>query len=82
METIIRDSDLDWTFVRPARLGDAPPTGACRVQDGENPSGGRQLALTDLAEFITRRTGRTAVDSPNPHARTVIGANRPTRACR
>ncbi|MEU0874689.1 NAD(P)H-binding protein [Nocardia brasiliensis] len=37
METIVRDSGLDWTFVRPARLTDAPPTGTCRVQDGENP---------------------------------------------
>ncbi|AFU04859.1 NAD(P)-dependent oxidoreductase [Nocardia brasiliensis] len=52
METIIRDSGLDWTFVRPARLTDDPPTGTCRVQDGENPSGGWQLSLTDLARFI------------------------------
>ncbi|WP_433658411.1 NAD(P)-dependent oxidoreductase [Nocardia sp. CA-128927] len=52
MESIISESDVDWTFVRPARLTDNPPTGTYRVQDGETPSGGWQVPVTDLARFI------------------------------
>ncbi|PXX69089.1 putative NADH-flavin reductase [Nocardia tenerifensis] len=52
MESLVRESVTDWTFVRPARLTDDPPTGNCRVQDGENPSGGWKVPTIDLARFI------------------------------
>ncbi|WP_405161297.1 SDR family oxidoreductase [Nocardia sp. NBC_01499] len=51
MESTISASALDWTFVRPARLTDDPPT-ACRVQDGETPSGGWKVPVVNLARFI------------------------------
>ncbi|MEU0940694.1 SDR family oxidoreductase [Embleya sp. NPDC005971] len=54
METIVRRSAVDWTFVRPARLQDEPPTGTYRVVDASNPKGGRKVTRTDLARFIAR----------------------------
>lgn len=54
METIVRRSAVDWTFVRPARLQDEPPTGKYRVLDASNPKGGRKVTRTDLARFIAR----------------------------
>lgn len=54
METIVAQSGVDWTFVRPARLQDQPPTGTYRVLDGANPKGGWKLTRTDLAQFIAR----------------------------
>lgn len=52
MEDIVRDSPLDWTFVRPARIVDEPPTGVYRVADGANPKGGTSVPRTDLARFV------------------------------
>ncbi|MEU5260790.1 NAD(P)H-binding protein [Amycolatopsis sp. NPDC021455] len=52
MEDIVRDSPLDWTFVRPARIVDEPPTGAYRVEDGVNPKGGTSVTRGDLARFV------------------------------
>ncbi|MEV5705935.1 SDR family oxidoreductase [Actinoallomurus sp. NPDC052274] len=54
METIIRDSPLDWTFVRPTRLTDTPSTGEYRVGEGVTPPHGRMIARADLARFIIR----------------------------
>lgn len=54
MEQIVRESPLDWTFVRPTRLLDGPPTGTCRVQDGSTPPGGWQVTRTDVARFIAQ----------------------------
>ncbi|WP_214410677.1 NAD(P)-dependent oxidoreductase [Sphaerisporangium fuscum] len=54
MEAVIREAGLDWTFVRPARLLDEPPTGAYRVQDGETPKGGWKITRADLARFIVQ----------------------------
>jgi putative NADH-flavin reductase len=39
MERFVRDSGLDWTLVRPARLVDGPARGTYRVEDGHNPQG-------------------------------------------
>jgi putative NADH-flavin reductase len=50
METIVGHSGVDWTFVRPGRLQDEPPTGNYRVLDGANPKGGWKLTRTDLAQ--------------------------------
>lgn len=52
MEDIVRDSPLDWTFVRPARIVDGPPTGVYRVEDGVNPKGGTSVTRADLARFV------------------------------
>lgn len=52
MEDIVRDSPIDWTFVRPARIVDEPPTGAYRALDGLNPRGGTSVSRVDLARFV------------------------------
>jgi putative NADH-flavin reductase len=52
MEDIVRDSPLDWTSVRPARIVDEPPTGVYRVEDGVNPRGGTSVPRADLARFV------------------------------
>jgi putative NADH-flavin reductase len=52
MESIVRASSVDWTFVRPTRLLDEPATGTYRVQDGETPEGGWQVNRADVARFI------------------------------
>jgi putative NADH-flavin reductase len=51
-EEIIRESRLDWTFVRPTRLLDEPATGTVRVEDGVTPKGGWQVPRADVARFI------------------------------
>ncbi|MFC9440918.1 NAD(P)-dependent oxidoreductase [Nocardia sp. NPDC057030] len=52
MESIISESAVDWTFVRPTRLTDDPPTATYRVQDGETPRGGWKVPVLDVARFI------------------------------
>ena len=52
MESIVRESSVDWTFVRPTRLQDEPATGTYRVQDGETPQGGWQVTRADIARFV------------------------------
>jgi putative NADH-flavin reductase len=52
MEQIVRDGDLDWTFVRPTYLQDRAPTGAYRVTDNSTPKGGWRITRTDVARFI------------------------------
>ncbi|QFZ20920.1 NAD(P)-dependent oxidoreductase [Saccharothrix syringae] len=52
MERIVRDSPLDWTFVRSTRIVDGPPTGTCRVVDSANPANGRRVNRADLARFV------------------------------
>ncbi|GAA1586063.1 NAD(P)-dependent oxidoreductase [Actinoplanes couchii] len=52
MEDTIRDSDLDWTFVRPTYLRDGEPTGTCRATDNSTPKGGWRVTRADVAHFI------------------------------
>jgi len=52
MEQIVRDSDLDWTFVRPTYLQDREPTGSYRATDNCTPKGGWRITRTDVARFI------------------------------
>lgn len=52
MESVVAASTLDWTFVRPGRLLDAPATGNYRVEDGTNPPGGVSISRQDLADFV------------------------------
>ncbi|MFI5960179.1 NAD(P)-dependent oxidoreductase [Cryptosporangium sp. NPDC051539] len=52
MEQIVRDSGLDWTFVRPTYLQDREPTGNYRATDNSTPKGGWRITRTDVARFI------------------------------
>jgi putative NADH-flavin reductase len=53
MESVIAASDLDWTLVRPTRLVDSAGTGRYRVRLDYPPPGGRKIARSDVAYFIT-----------------------------
>ncbi|GLY04107.1 hypothetical protein Acsp01_44860 [Actinoplanes sp. NBRC 101535] len=57
MERIVRDIDLDWTFVRPTYLQDREPTGSYRATDDSTPLGGRRVTRTDVARFIVEELG-------------------------
>ncbi len=52
MESVIRESGLDWTIVRPTRLVSRPGTGRYRVSPGFPPPHGRTIARADVAHFI------------------------------
>jgi uncharacterized protein YbjT (DUF2867 family) len=52
MENVIRQSGLDWTIVRPARLVNRPGTGRYRVRPDFPPPHGRTIARADVAHFI------------------------------
>ncbi|WP_165362911.1 NAD(P)-dependent oxidoreductase, partial [Promicromonospora panici] len=52
MESIVEESSLDWTFVRPTRIVDEPALGAYRAWDGVNPQGGTSVTRVDLARFV------------------------------
>ena len=52
MERVVRDSDLDWTLVRPTRLVNDPGKGEYRVRAGFPPPGGGTIARADVAHFI------------------------------
>lgn len=63
---LLRDTDLDWTVVRPPRLVDRPGTGRPLVADPYTIRGGRQVPYADLAawlldEMSARRWVRQAV---------------------
>jgi putative NADH-flavin reductase len=52
MEDILRDSDLDWTIVRPPRLTKRPLTGAYRTAYGRNLRRGLVISRADVAHFM------------------------------
>jgi putative NADH-flavin reductase len=52
MESVVSDSDLDWTLVRATRLVNAPQTGRYRVRPDYAPVGGRTIARADVAHFM------------------------------
>jgi putative NADH-flavin reductase len=51
-DALIRESDLDWTIVRPARLTDGPLTGKYRDGERLSLSGMPSISRADLAHFI------------------------------
>ncbi|MGK6323349.1 NAD(P)-dependent oxidoreductase [Sphingomonas sp. DT-51] len=51
-ETIVRDSDLDWTLVRPAVLSDAPARGRVRALEDLSGFHGGTISRTDVATFV------------------------------
>ena len=54
MEDVLRDSDLNWTVVRPPRLTDRPPTGRYRTASGRNLRRGLFVARADVAHLMLR----------------------------
>src|SRR6266851_5744361 len=52
MERVVKDSDLDWTLVRPTRLVSDPGKGEYRVRAGFPRPGGGKIARADVAHFI------------------------------
>ncbi|MEO3923576.1 NAD(P)-dependent oxidoreductase [Plantactinospora sp. CA-294935] len=54
MEELLRDSDLDWTVVRPPRLTDKPLTGVYRTAYGRSVRGGMVVPRADVAHCMLR----------------------------
>ena len=52
MEDILRDSDLDWTVVRPPRLTNGPLTGTYRTAYGQNVWRGYTISRADVAHLM------------------------------
>lgn len=54
MEDIVRDSDLDWTVIRPPQLSDKPLTGTYRTAYGRNLKRGLHVSRADVAHLMLR----------------------------
>jgi putative NADH-flavin reductase len=52
MEDVLRNSELDWTSVRPPRLTDKPRTGRYRTAIGQNLPGGALISRADVADLM------------------------------
>jgi uncharacterized protein YbjT (DUF2867 family) len=52
MEDVLRESDLDWTAVRPVRLTDKPLTGTYRTAYGQNVRHGLFVSRADVAHCM------------------------------
>ena len=70
MEDVLRDSDLDWTAVRPPRLTDKPLTGTYRMTYGQNLRRGLFISRADVAHYMLR-----ALDQPETVKQTIGIAN-------
>jgi uncharacterized protein YbjT (DUF2867 family) len=70
MEEVLRDSDLDWTAVRPVRLTGKPVTGTYRTAFGRNVRHGLFISRADVAHYMLRAT-----DDPGTFRQTVGIAN-------
>jgi uncharacterized protein YbjT (DUF2867 family) len=66
MEDILRDSDLDWTAIRPPRLTDKPLTGTYRTARGQNLRRGLFIPRADVAHHMLR-----ALDQPETIRQTI-----------
>ena len=60
MEAIIKESDINWTVIRPPRLTDKPATGHYRVAINAFLKNGLQLSRADLAHFIINNISNKA----------------------
>ena len=58
MEEILRDSDLDWTVVRPPRLTDKALTGTYRTAYGRNIRRGLRISRADVAQLMLSVLGQ------------------------
>jgi uncharacterized protein YbjT (DUF2867 family) len=70
MEDILRESDLDWTAVRPVRLTDKPLAGKYRTAYGQNVRHGLFISRADVAHCLLRVLGQ-----PETFGQTVGVAN-------
>lgn len=52
MEITVRQSELDWTLVRPSKLMDGPATGRYRAGPGHALPDARPIARADVAAFV------------------------------
>lgn len=52
MERLVRDSELDWTIVRPPQLTDKPYTGTVHSRLDGNVRGGFRISRADLAHYL------------------------------
>jgi uncharacterized protein YbjT (DUF2867 family) len=52
MEVTVRQSELDWTLVRPSRLTDGPATGMHRAGPGHALPDPRPIARADVAAYV------------------------------
>jgi putative NADH-flavin reductase len=66
MEDVLRDSDLDWTVVRPPRLTSKPVTGRYRTAYGQNVRRGLVVSRADVAHYMLR-----ALSQPDTFRQTV-----------
>lgn len=58
MEDVLRESDLDWTVVRPPRLTNGPRTGRYRTAIGRNLRRGARVSRADVADLMLASLGR------------------------
>jgi putative NADH-flavin reductase len=70
MEDVLRNSDLEWTAVRPPRLTDKPLTGTYRTARGQNLRRGAFISRADVAHYMLR-----ALDQPETIRQTIGLAN-------
>jgi len=70
MEDVLRDSDLDWTAVRPPRLTSKPVTGRYRTALGQNIRRGLFVSRADVAHYML-----SILDQAETFRRTVGVAN-------
>jgi putative NADH-flavin reductase len=54
MERIVRESNLDWTIVRPPQLTDKPYTGRYRMREDHLPAFGFKISRADVADFMLK----------------------------
>jgi putative NADH-flavin reductase len=54
MERVFRESELDWTLVRPPSLTDKAYTGRYRVREGHLPRFGFRISRADVADFMLK----------------------------
>jgi putative NADH-flavin reductase len=58
MEDLLRDSDLDWTVIRPPKLTSKPLTGHYRTATGQNVRGGVSVSRANVAHLMLAVLGR------------------------
>jgi putative NADH-flavin reductase len=54
MERVLKESELDWTIVRPPELTNKPYTGEYRVREGRLPLFGFSISRANVADFMVR----------------------------
>ncbi len=54
MERVFRESELDWTMVRPPQLIDKAYTGKYRVREGHLPRFGLKISRADVADLMIK----------------------------